>query len=211
MLKPGEMCLVLGCPGSGCTTFLKAISNEREGYASVSGEVRYAGMDAQEMAKHYKGEVVYNNEGERMNLPNTLALNCSTFSSLDDIHIATLTVAQTLSFTLSTKTPGPNGCLPGISWKEFDAQVQGTLLHMLNISHMKQTLVGDEFTRGISRGERKCVSIAEMMATRARVQCWDYSTCGLDASTALNFVKSLRVMTDHCAADARAGGPLEYI
>src|SRR5580693_9296567 len=120
---------------------------------SVSGEVRYAGMDAQEMAKHYKGEVVYNNEGERMNLPNTLALNCSTFSSLDDIHIATLTVAQTLSFALSTKTPGPNGCLPGISRKEFDAQVQGTLLHMLNISHMKQTLVGDEFARGISGGE----------------------------------------------------------
>jgi hypothetical protein len=54
---------ILGCPGSGCTTFLKAISNEREGYASVSGEVCYAGMDAQEMAKHYKGEVVYNNEG----------------------------------------------------------------------------------------------------------------------------------------------------
>jgi ATP-binding cassette subfamily G (WHITE) protein 2 (SNQ2) len=57
------MCLVLGCPGSGCTTFLKAISNQREGYASVSGDVRYAGMDAEEMSKHYKGEVVYNSEG----------------------------------------------------------------------------------------------------------------------------------------------------
>lgn len=39
-------------------------------------------------------------------------------------------------------------------------------------------------------------SIAEMMATRARVQCWDNSTRGLDASTALDFVKSLRIMTD---------------
>ncbi|KAF8807904.1 hypothetical protein BYT27DRAFT_7189991 [Phlegmacium glaucopus] len=176
VLKPGEMCLVLGCPGSGCSTFLKTIADQRDGYLNVSGEVLYAGIDADEMLKHYKGEVVYNQE--------------------DDIHIPTLTVAQTLAFALSTKTPGPNGRLPGISRKDFDAEVSATLLRMLNISHTKQTLVGDEFVRGVSGGERKRVSIAEMMATRARVQCWDNSTRGLDASTALDFVKSLRIMTD---------------
>lgn len=57
------MCLVLGCPGSGCTTFLKTIANQRQGYANVTGEVLYAGIDASDMAKHYKGEVVYNEEG----------------------------------------------------------------------------------------------------------------------------------------------------
>ncbi|KAG5643545.1 hypothetical protein DXG03_000686 [Asterophora parasitica] len=176
VLKPGEMCLVLGCPGSGCSTFLKTIANQRGEYADVSGNVIYAGIDAEEMAKYYKGEVVYNQE--------------------DDIHIATLTVAQTLAFALSTKTPGPNGRLPGVSRKEFDQEVLDTLLRMLNISHTRQTLVGDEFVRGVSGGERKRVSIAEMMATRARVQCWDNSTRGLDASTALDFAKSLRVMTD---------------
>ena len=64
VLKPGEMCLVLGCPGSGCTTFLKAIANERSEYAGVSGEVLYAGIDASEMARRYTGEVVYNQEGQ---------------------------------------------------------------------------------------------------------------------------------------------------
>lgn len=63
VLKPGEMCLVLGCPGSGCTTFLKAISNQRDDYAHVGGDVRYAGIDASEMEKRYRGEVVYNGEG----------------------------------------------------------------------------------------------------------------------------------------------------
>ncbi|KAJ7755026.1 ABC-2 type transporter-domain-containing protein [Mycena maculata] len=176
MLKAGEMCLVLGCPGAGCTTFLKTIANARETFGEVLGEVLYEGIDAETMRKYYKGEVVFNDE--------------------DDIHIATLTVAQTLAFALSTKTPGPNGRLPGISRKEFDAQVQDTLLRMLNIAHTKQTLVGDEFVRGVSGGERKRVSIAEMMATRARVQSWDNSTRGLDASTALDFVKCLRIMTD---------------
>ena len=96
----------------------------------------------------------------------------------------------------NSKTPGPNGRLPGLSHKDFNAEVSKTLLRMLNISHTKQTLVGDEFVRGVSGGERKRVSIAEMMTTRARVQCWDNSTRGLDASTALDFAKGLRIMTD---------------
>ncbi|TFK26772.1 ABC-transporter [Coprinopsis marcescibilis] len=176
VLKPGEMCLVLGCPGSGCTTFLKAVSNRREEFTKVDGNVLYAGINAEEMQQYYKGEVVYNQE--------------------DDIHIPTLTVGQTMQFALSTKTPGSNGRLPGTTRKDFDREVQDTLFRMLNISHTKNTLVGNEFVRGVSGGERKRVSIAEMMATRARVQCWDNSTRGLDASTALDFVRSLRVMTD---------------
>jgi ABC-type multidrug transport system ATPase subunit len=115
---------------------------------------------------------------------------------LDDIHIPTLTVGQTLKFALSTKTPGPKGRLPGISRSEFNAAVKDMLLKMLNIVHTESTLVGDSFVRGVSGGERKRVSIAEMMTTRARVQCWDNSSRGLDASTALDFVRSLRIMTD---------------
>ncbi|KAH9966146.1 ABC-2 type transporter-domain-containing protein [Russula dissimulans] len=174
--KPGEMILVLGYPGSGCTAFLKTIANERNEYSSINGDVHYAGIDAVEMEKTYKGETVYNQD--------------------DDPHIATLTVAQTLAFALSTKTPGPKGRLPGISGREFNSRAQEMLLRMLNILHASDTLVGDEFVRGISGGERKRVSIAEMMATRAPVQCWDNPTRGLDASTALDFARSLRIMTD---------------
>ena len=107
-----------------------------------------------------------------------------------------MTVAQTLDFALATKAPGPKGRLPGVKRQAFIDEVRDLLLRMLNISHTKQTLVGDAFVRGVSGGERKRVSIAEMMTTRARVQSWDNSTRGLDASTALDLVKSLRVMTD---------------
>ena len=63
------------------------------------------------------------------------------------------------------KTPGKR--LPNISKRDFVNQVEDLLLRMLNISHTKNTLVGDEFVRGVSGGERKRVSIAEMMATGA--------------------------------------------
>ncbi|GAA5893100.1 hypothetical protein JCM6882_003886 [Rhodosporidiobolus microsporus] len=173
-LKPGEMCLVLGRPGSGCTTFLKTIANQRGGYLGVNGDISYGGISAKEMSKRYRGEVVYNQE--------------------DDVHAATLTVAQTLLFALSLKSPGT--LLPGKSRNTLRHEVMDVLTRMLGISHTKGTLVGDANTRGISGGERKRVSIAEMMAARATVASWDNSTRGLDASSALDYAKSLRVLTD---------------
>jgi len=40
------------------------------------------------------------------------------------------------------------------------------------------------------------VSIAETLASKSTVVCWDNSTRGLDASTALDYARSLRIMTD---------------
>lgn len=174
VMKPGEMVLVLGRPGSGCTTFLKVIANQRHGYTGVQGEVRYGPFDAETFAKQYRGEAVYNQE--------------------DDVHHPTLTVGQTLGFALDTKTPGKRP--HGISTSEFKEKVITTLLRMFNIEHTKNTVVGNPFIRGVSGGERKRVSIAEMMVTSATVCAWDNSTRGLDASTALDYAKSLRIMTN---------------
>lgn len=95
---------------------------------------------------------------------------------------------------MDTKTPGKRAL--GISKKEFKDKVITTLLRMFNIEHTRDTIVGDPYLRGISGGERKRVSIAEMMVTGATVCAWDNSTRGLDASTALDYTKSLRVMTN---------------
>ncbi|KAK0537618.1 ATP-binding cassette transporter snq2 [Tilletia horrida] len=173
--KPYQMTLVIGRPGSGCSTFLKLIANQRQGYLGVEGDVKYAGLDAKDFAKHYPGELCYSAE--------------------DDIHYDTLTVKQTLDFALSLKVPGTR--LP--RWadpKTFRAEVLKTLLSALNISHTANTKVGGPHIRGVSGGERKRVSIAEMFATRAAVLSWDNSTRGLDASTALDFAKSLRICCD---------------
>jgi len=116
--------------------------------------------------------------------------------SIDDTHIATLTVAQTLDFVRSTQTPSSKGRLPKISGQDIGIQYRELFIRTLNMSHVSGTLIGDEFVRGVSGGERKRVSIAEMMSTGAPVKCWDNPTRGLDASTALDCVRSLRVMTD---------------
>ena len=174
VVKPGEMVLVLGRPGSGCTTFLKVISNQRYGFTGIEGEVLYGPFDAETFAKKYRGEALYNME--------------------DDVHHPTLTVGQTLGFALDTKTPGTRPA--GLSKAEFKDRVIKTLLKMFNIEHTINTIVGNPFMRGVSGGERKRVSIAEMMVVGATVCAWDNTTRGLDASTALDYAKSLRVLTN---------------
>ncbi|CAI7582400.1 unnamed protein product [Penicillium viridicatum] len=174
LTRPGEMVLVLGRPGSGCTSFLKVIANQRFGYTGVDGEVLYGPFDSDSFSKRFRGEAVYNQE--------------------DDIHQPTLTVKQTLGFALDTKTPGKRPF--GVSKAEFKEKVTNLLLKMFNIEHTANTVIGNQFIRGVSGGERRRVSIAEMMITSATVLAWDNSTRGLDASTALDFAKSLRILTN---------------
>lgn len=167
-VQPGEIMLVLGRPGSGCSTFLKAIANQREEYAVVEGDVRYGGITAEEQKRHYRGEVVYCEEEDR--------------------HFASLTAWQTLWFALTTKTKRrERGSTPNVI---------DVLLRVFKMRHVSSTLIGDEHLRGLSGGERKRISLAETLATRAAVACWDNSTRGLDASTALSFVEALRAYTD---------------
>ena len=64
------------------------------------------------------------------------------------------------------------------------------------IEHTLDTKVGGDIVRGVSGGEKKRVSIAEAMITKASVQCWDNSTKGLDASTAIEYVGSLRTLSN---------------
>ncbi|KAI9733554.1 MAG: hypothetical protein M1834_003155 [Cirrosporium novae-zelandiae] len=169
----GEMCLVLGRPGSGCTSLLKVLANHRHSFASVTGDVTYGGMSAKE-ASRYRGQIVMNTE--------------------EELHFPTLTVGQTMDFALSLKTPHLR--FPGVTSAQFNASFKELYLKMFGISHTVSTKVGNEYIRGVSGGERKRVSIAEIMVTRATTMCWDNSTRGLDASTALDYTKCLRIMTD---------------
>lgn len=173
-VKPGEMLLVLGRPGSGCTTLLKMLSNHRLGYAEVGGTVSYGSMNATE-AEQYRGQIVMNTE--------------------DEIFFPMLTVGQTIDFATKMKVPSH---LPSSmrNDREFQQEQRHFLLKSMGISHTDNTRVGNEFIRGVSGGERKRLSIIETLATRASVFCWDNSTRGLDASNALEYTKAIRALTD---------------
>ena len=114
-IRPGEMLLVLGKPGAGCSTFLKVVANQRFGYKSVDGEVTYGGTDAKIMAKDYRGEVVYNPE--------------------EDLHYATLSVKRTLEFALKTRTPGKASRNAGESRGEYVREFLRVISKLVWIEH----------------------------------------------------------------------------
>lgn len=55
--------------------------------------------------------------------------------------------------------------------------------------------MGNDVVRGVSGGERKRVSIAELLTTGCKLGCHDNSSRGLDASSALEYVSALKVAT----------------
>lgn len=160
-VKPGEMLLVLGRPGSGCTTLLNMIANKRRGYASVNGDVHYGSMTAKEAEQH-RGQVVMNTE--------------------EELFFPSLTVGQTMDFATRLKIPFqlPQGVSDREEWR---VETRDFLLQSMGIEHTNDTKVGDAYVRGVSGGERKRVSIIETLTTQGSVFCWDNSTRGLDAST----------------------------
>ncbi|KAJ3034459.1 hypothetical protein HDV00_005010 [Rhizophlyctis rosea] len=164
----GEMLLVLGRPGAGCSTFLRVIANQRKSYKAIWGQVLYGEFD------RFSGEAIYTAE--------------------EDVHFPTLSVRQTLNFALRTKTPGKR--LPSTTSRMFIEKIRYMLTNMFGLTKAMDTLVGNEFIRGLSGGERKRMTIAEAMTARSAINCWDCTTRGLDAASALDYTKSLRIMSD---------------
>jgi ATP-binding cassette, subfamily G (WHITE), member 2, PDR len=126
------------------------------------------------MLKSFKGEVVYNQEVDK--------------------HFPHLTVGETLEFAAACRTPHDR--LWGLSRKEHAIHVRDVALAIFGLSHTVNTKVGNDFVRGVSGGERKRVSIAEMALSGSPIACWDNSTRGLDAATALEFIRALRTSAD---------------
>ncbi len=73
-----------------------------------------------------------------------------------------------------------------------------TYSRVFSIPHILDTLVGDEYIRGVSGGERNRISIVESLAADPSVVAWDNTTRGLDAASAIDYARSLRIMTDTC-------------
>ncbi|KAK6197339.1 ABC-2 type transporter-domain-containing protein [Scheffersomyces amazonensis] len=175
LAKSGEMVLVLGRPGSGCSTFLKSLSGiDFDLYTGIEGDIRYDGISQKDMLKHFRSDIIYNPEL--------------------DVHFPHLSVEQTLKFAIACKTP--NVRIKGATRNDFINTLMEILGTVFGLRHTYKTKVGNDFIRGISGGERKRVSIAEALACRGSIYCWDNATRGLDASTALEYTRAIRTSTN---------------
>lgn len=175
LVEAGEMLVVLGPPGSGCSTMLKTISGETHGFnIDPNSYINYQGVSAHDMHNHFRGEAIYTAEV--------------------DVHFPNMTVGDTLVFAARARAPRNT---PGdVDPWTYATHMRDVVMAMYGISHTINTRVGNDFVRGVSGGERKRVSIAEATLSQAPLQCWDNSTRGLDSANAIEFCKTLRMQTD---------------
>ncbi|RSL89934.1 ZEB2-regulated ABC transporter 1 [Fusarium floridanum] len=175
IVRNGEMLVVLGPPGAGCSTFLKTISGETSGiYVNDDAYFNYRGITAEEMHTQHRGEAIYTAEV--------------------DVHFPQLTVGDTLDFAAHARAP--RDVPAGIDKETFVGHLRDVVMAMYGITHTVNTRVGNEYVRGVSGGERKRVTIAEASLSGAPLQCWDNSTRGLDSANAVEFCKTLRLQTE---------------
>ncbi|KOC16431.1 ATP-binding cassette transporter [Aspergillus flavus AF70] len=169
-IRQGEMLMVVGRPGSGCTTVLKALANIREEYLAMEGDVWYGSMDAGTAKQARANQVAFVGE--------------------DDIHFPTLSVSTTLKFALNTRrsTSDPDRA------QHLQQDLQ-TVLELMGLAQAAHVRIGSDHIRGVSGGQRRRVSLAEALCTRASLFCFDNPTRGLDSSTAIRFLTTMRKYT----------------
>ncbi|KAI9011791.1 ABC-2 type transporter-domain-containing protein [Hyaloraphidium curvatum] len=173
-----EMALVLGKPGSGCSTFLRALAGQHKFFKSVTGEIKIAGVELKDFLHKYKGQLSYSGE--------------------DDYHYATLTVRQTLDFALRCRI-GESGVpyTDNATTADVRRRIVDIVMRVLGLTKAANTIVGNAYVRGVSGGERKRVSIAEQFLVGSTIGFYDGSTKGLDSASALDFVSALRLSCDY--------------
>ncbi|XP_051202814.1 ABC transporter G family member 45 [Lolium perenne] len=194
-IRPSRMTLLLGAPGSGKTTFLKALAGKLDSSLKLKGKVMYNGKEVNSSTPQYLRAYV----------------------SQYDLHHAEMTVRETIDF--SSKMLGTNnefemlgeairrkkGVINKVD-QDLDSFIKATtfgegsnlttnyILKILGLSECADTIVGDELIRGISGGQKKRATIGEMLVGLSRCFFMDDISTGLDSATTYEIVKFLQQM-----------------
>ncbi|XP_078149902.1 pleiotropic drug resistance protein TUR2-like [Carex rostrata] len=194
IIKPRRMTLLLGPPGAGKSTLLKALAGILNKDLKIQGNITYNGHTMNEFVPQ----------------------RTTCYISQHDIHLGELTVRETLTF--SARCQGSGTCyelLSELSRKEKEQNIHpdpdidvfmkaiGTegreaniitdyVLKLLGLENCADTIVGNQLMRGLSGGEKKRVTIGEMVVGSANVFLMDEISTGLDSSTTFNIVNCIR-------------------
>ncbi|KAL6615974.1 hypothetical protein ACP70R_038244 [Stipagrostis hirtigluma subsp. patula] len=192
VVRPSRMTLLLGPPSSGKTTLLLALAGKLDPTLEVSGEVTYNGYGLDEFVPQ----------------------KTAAYISQNDVHDGEMTVKEIVDFSAKCQGVGQRyELLKELATKERQlgiypdpevdlfmkaTSVQGAtlqtdyILRILGLDVCADVIVGNELIRGISGGQKKRLTTAEMLVGPTKVLFMDEISTGLDSSTTFQIVKCIQ-------------------
>ncbi|POM72510.1 ABC Superfamily [Phytophthora palmivora] len=188
VFEPGTITLVLGQPGSGKSSLMKALSGRfpQEKNVTIGGEITYNGVPQRDLTSRLPQLVTYVDQ--------------------HDVHFPTLTVKETLEFAHAFTggellRRGDELLTNGTTEENLEAlkTVQTLFQHFpdivieqLGLQNCQDTVLGNAMLRGVSGGERKRVTTGEMEFGMKYMTLMDEITTGLDSATAFDIITTQR-------------------
>ncbi|CAI5757251.1 unnamed protein product [Candida verbasci] len=155
---------IMGSSGSGKSTLLKLLVNR------LSTNIQWAGE-------------IFLNSNQSIK-PTELSKISSYLSQSDTSLIANLTVRESLYYQAKLRLPADD--------QDRIPIIINKLIRQYGLLDCADTIIGSEFTKGISGGEKRRLSIAIQLLSKPKILLLDEPTSGLDSFTALSILKLLQ-------------------
>lgn len=194
IVRPSRLTLLLGPPSSGKSTLLLALAGRLGSDLQMSGRITYNGHKLDEFVPQ----------------------KTSAYVSQHDCHVPEMTVRETLDFSGRCQGVGfKHDMLMELTRREKFAGIKPDedldifmkalalggretslmveyILKILGLDICADTLVGDEMLKGISGGQKKRLTMGELLVGPTRVLFMDEISIGLDSSTTYQIIKYLK-------------------
>ncbi|KAL8105525.1 hypothetical protein AgCh_029351 [Apium graveolens] len=193
-IRPSRMTLLLGPPGCGKTTLLKALAGKLDKSLKVDGEVTYNGTRVENLRPQEHAAYIsqYNFHVPEMTVRETIdfSARCQGVESRKELLAEVSRREKQAGYIPEADV---DAYMKAISINGLEKTLQTDyILKILGLETCADTFVGSVMRRGISGGQKRRLATGEMIVSTRRVLFMDEISNGLDSSTTFQIVTCLQ-------------------